>query len=611
MRVYDNARASDLFERVIRLQPEYSSAYSALANARHALGYDTEARTAARKALDLSGNLPQQARLQIEARYHEMNKDWSRAVEIYSRLLRSYPDNLDYGLDLASALLNMGNTAEATATIATLQRLPSPQRDDPRIDLTQARLAAELSDYKREQSLAESAVRKSEASGARLLLAQAKLFDGSALFFLGNLNSAVDADAVAGQMFAESGDLDRSAVASMNIGAVLATQGNVVGAKHSIEQALTVFRTRGDQPRLAAALSNLGEMHEIEGDLPTAENLFREAIVVSTKLNLMNELGTFNLAELLQRRGKFREAKGMLEPLLERARNEGNKSVFGATMQTLGSIAESQGEMAAAVHMYQEAVAGLKETGSKTDYTSAERSLGKAFLREGDFVSAKEALSEALSLDRETGAKTDTALDQVELAELSLAQKEPVDVGTLRSVINEFRLQNITDGEIEAEIALSREIIRESNNAEAANLLRRADTLSAKSYDPTVSFDVALATVHLRTAQRRFDDARRSIRTALQRADAIGCVRCELEARLELGEIETQAGNAERGRAQLRDLANEAGRRGFGLDCRACRRRFKVIAWQPLRQHFPQRSPNQQCILGRDSLFLWAAHSDS
>jgi hypothetical protein len=45
----------------------------------------------------------------------------------------------------------------------------------------------------------------------------------------------------------------------------------------------------------------------------------------------------------------------------------------------------------------------------------------------------------------------------------------------------------------------------------------------------------------------------------------MGCVRCQLEARLELGEIEIQAGNAQRGYAQLHELADEAGRRGFRL----------------------------------------------
>ena len=460
----------------------------------------------------------------------------------------------------------MANSAEAAATLAALRKLPAPENDDPRIDLTEARIAGNLADYKREQTLADRAARKAETIGARLLLAQAKLIGGYASFYLGNLSSAVDADAIAQRMFAESGDLDRSAVASMNIGGVLATQGDIVGARDSIEQALNLFRKQGDQARLGAALSNLGEMYEIEGDLPKAESLLRESVAIFTKLNWMNkqDVVTKNLADSLQQQGKFREAKGLLETLLDH-RGEGNKSILGTATQSLGSIAETQGDMATALKMYQEAVAVLKETGAKTDYTAAERCLGTAFLREGDFAGAKQALSEALSVDRETGAKTDTALDQVALAELSLAQTGPVDMGALQSVIDQFRRQKITDSEIEAEIVVAREDIQQVKTAEAAKMLGQTAILSAKSYDPTIRFDVALATARLRAAQHRFDDARRTIRPALQSALTIGCVRCQLEARLELGEIEIQAGHTERGRAQLHKLAEEAGSRGFRL----------------------------------------------
>jgi eukaryotic-like serine/threonine-protein kinase len=565
LRDYDDVVATDLFEKAIRLQPEYSPAYSALATASSDLGYDAKAKAAARKAMDLAGSLPQQARLQTEARYHEMNGDWTQAIEVYSGLQRSYPDNLDYGLSLAAAQDAMGNSTEAAATLAALRKSPSPERDDPRIDIAEAKIAQNLGDFKRAQTFANSAARKAEITGAGLLLARAKQIQGSAWFFLGNLSSAVDADAEAEKMFAAAGDLDRSAVASMNIGGVLATQGDVTGAKRSIEQALNLFRKQGDQVRLATALTNLGSMYEIEGDLPRAENLFRESVAVFTKLNQTNsrDLVTKNLADSLQQQGKLGEAKGLLERLAEPG--AGNKSVLGTAKQSLGSIAETQGDMPTALRMYQEAVAVLKETGAKTEYTDAERSLGKAFLREADFASAKQAFTEALALDRETGAKTDTALDQVALAELSSAQAEPVDVGTLQSVIDQFRQQKITDAEIEAEIVLARDNIRQGKTNEAADILKQAINLSASSYDPTIRFDVALATAHLRAVQHRFSDATRAVRPALESAVAVGCVRCQLEARLELGEIEIQAGNAARGRAQLRDLGDEAGKRGFRL----------------------------------------------
>src|SRR5580658_1700132 len=185
LRLYDDVAAGDLLEKVIRLQPEYSPAYSALATAWSDLGYDAKAAIAARKAMDLAQNLPQQARLQTEARYHEMNGDWTQAIEIYSRLQRSYPDNLDYDLNLAAAQDAMGKSTDAAVTLAALRRSPAPERDDPRIDLTEARIANNLGEYQREQTLADSAARKAEINGANLLLARAKLVGGSASFSLG------------------------------------------------------------------------------------------------------------------------------------------------------------------------------------------------------------------------------------------------------------------------------------------------------------------------------------------------------------------------------------------------------------------------------------------
>jgi len=138
-------------------------------------------------------------------------------------------------------------------------------------------------------------------------------------------------------------------------------------------------------------------------------------------------------------------------------------------------------------------------------------------------------------------------------------------MAALHSAASDLRGRKIRDSEIVAQIVLARELIRQAKPSEAATAFTEAAALAARSYDPTLRFDVALTTAQLRSAQHRFGDARRTIEPVLQRAVAIGCVRCELEGRLELGEIEIQAGNAEKGRTQLRQLADEAEKRGFRL----------------------------------------------
>lgn len=566
LRALDNVAARDLLRKAIRLQPEYSPAYSALATAYSALGYAAPAKAAAQKAMALSGSLPLAVRLEAEARYREMSGQWLQAVEIYSQLQRFYPDNLDYGLQIAKAQNSMGNNTEAAKTIAALRRLPFADRDDPRIDLAEAITAGVLSDYRRERVLAETAAKKAERTGARFLMARAKEVEGWALDDLGELENAEVTYALAQRMFTESGDLDESALVSMNSGLVLVKQGHLKDAKDKIEQASKVFRARGDRARLAAALVNLAEgVYQTQGDFPKAEHLFREALAIFSQIGELDALPevTYDIGEVEERQGKFREADALLRGLVEQLRRSGKKGLLGATLDSLGSIAEARGDMQTALQHHHEAVALFRDMGDKAQYASAERHLGKALLINGNPEGARQALAEALTIDHDINARADAALDQVMIAEVSLEQGKSQDLETLRGALDELRLEKMADDEIEAEIVLARQLIEQEKPTAAAEAVRRVLGLATKSYDPVVRFDAALAAARLYAVQRRFGDSSRTLRSALPQTVKSDCVRCQLDARLELGEIEIQTGNASR--LQLRELADEAQRRGFGL----------------------------------------------
>jgi DNA-binding winged helix-turn-helix (wHTH) protein/TolB-like protein/Flp pilus assembly protein TadD len=568
LRALDNLAARDLLTKAIRLQPEYSPAYSALAIAWSALGYQAQAKVAAQKAMDLRGSLPLALRLEAEARYREMSGQWSQAIEIYRQLQRFYPDNLDYGLHIAKAQNSMGKNTEAAETLAALRKLPSAERDDPRIDLADAITAGVLSDYRRERILAETAAQKAERTGARLLMARAKEVEGWALDDLGELENAELSYTLAQRMFAESGDLDEAALVSMNTGLVLVKQGHLKEAKDRIEQAASVFRKRGDQARLAAALVNLAEgVYRNHGEFPKAEHVYREALAIFGEIGELDALPevTYDIAEVNERQGKFREADDLLQGLVEQLRRSGKKGLLGAALDSLGSIAEARGDMQTALQHHREAVALFCDLGDKAQCASAERHLGKALLIHGDPEGARQVLAEALTVDHDINAKADAALDQVMIAEVSLEQGRSPDLGTLRVALDELRLEKMADDEIEAEIILARQLLQQEKIAAAAETLRRVMARSAKSYDPVVRFDAALATARLYVVQRRFGNSSRTLRSVLPQTVKSDCVRCQLEARLELDEIEVQTGNASRGNLQLRELADEAQRRGFGL----------------------------------------------
>ena len=62
----------------------------------------------------------------------------------YDALFKLSPANLEYGFRLAEAQVKAQNVCAALATVATLLKLPPPDRDDPRIDLVESSAARGL-----------------------------------------------------------------------------------------------------------------------------------------------------------------------------------------------------------------------------------------------------------------------------------------------------------------------------------------------------------------------------------------------------------------------------------------------------------------------------------
>jgi tetratricopeptide (TPR) repeat protein len=134
LRLYDAQAARPLLEQAIAADPKLSLAHSALALAWSALGYDERARQSAKQAYELSTNLAREDRLWVQGRYHDAMSEHEDAIKTYQALYSFFPDNLEYGLQLASAQTTAGNGQDALGTVDSLRRLPAPLRDDPRID---------------------------------------------------------------------------------------------------------------------------------------------------------------------------------------------------------------------------------------------------------------------------------------------------------------------------------------------------------------------------------------------------------------------------------------------------------------------------------------------
>jgi TolB-like protein/thioredoxin-like negative regulator of GroEL len=181
LRQGDALGARPYLETASSAAPSNALVHSGLAAVWSMLGLDERARKEAKQAFDSSAGLGRVDQLGIEGRYREMDGDWPRAIQVYQALFTLLPDDLEYGLQLASAQTRGGKAREALSTVGALHRLPAPLRDDPRIDLREAQAAGGLSDFGHTRRAAHAAAEKAGKQGARLQYARARLLESGAM----------------------------------------------------------------------------------------------------------------------------------------------------------------------------------------------------------------------------------------------------------------------------------------------------------------------------------------------------------------------------------------------------------------------------------------------
>jgi tetratricopeptide (TPR) repeat protein len=143
-----------------------------LARAWDQLGYQQKRKEEAKKALDLSVDLPRAEKMLVEGDYYESLPDHERAASTYRALFELFPDNVEFGLQLAAAQAVAGHGSQALGTLGQLRRLPQPASDDPRIDIAESRLAPTAADA---LPLLHSALTKASSQGQKLTYALARL----------------------------------------------------------------------------------------------------------------------------------------------------------------------------------------------------------------------------------------------------------------------------------------------------------------------------------------------------------------------------------------------------------------------------------------------------
>jgi tetratricopeptide (TPR) repeat protein len=454
LRQGNNLEAQKQLESATKEDPQFAIAFSRLAEAYSALGYDAEAEQASRRAVDLSDRLPLALKDLVQASNARILKEDQKAIAAYEDLAKNSPDNLDVqfalgGLyensNLDAALAHFGNVLKSDPknidALLALGRVDC-KRGDPQAaldPLSQALNIAVQVDNKEEQATllqvtgiayklmgrSEDALRnyrqsmdintridKKRGVAANLSeISQVQARMGKPDLALASLQKALT-------LLREIGSKKEAGDTLIDLGQRYEDMDRHDLALQNFKEALQIERDAGDERYQALCLNNIGNSYFAKGEYADALTYFQQALDLRQKLNNPGEIADTlsNVAEAMAKTGQYDKAVEDHLKALELERKAGDKRGAASDSSSLGILFAYQGRLGAAVKATSEAVQSFRDLqdrslwmeGALTEYANA-------LIQAGRFADAAPVLKEAGDLAREL--KSTSSLAKVMNAE--------------------------------------------------------------------------------------------------------------------------------------------------------------------------------------------------
>ena len=476
MRSFDPLGARARLERAVAENPANPLAHAALASALGQLGYEERATEEARQALDESAGLSPRQKLEVEAAYYKMRREWSRAADTYRKLWTKFPDDFDYGIEKAIVESKAGDVAAARLTVAQIRRVPLADTD-PRVDLAEALAADTAGDSTQELHLGERASAKARRMGAHQFLAEALYYQGWAQWLLGDLQGAERTYEEALSLFAEAGNQMRVVDIKSGLASVLLDEGKVLESARILQEGLAIARKLGDRSLEGAVNNNLAQCWERMGQLKKARLAYEQSSEVDRELNQRPNLAISlaNIGGVIQEQGDIALGCARLKEALAIARAIGRKSTIAISLASLGEGERAFGNLEEAWRLETESLAVAQEIGRKTSIASALLGQAAILRSQRKWQDSEAKYEEAKRVAKDASALSKLAEAQIEEAQL-FADEGRLESGAKLARLSreEFQKENDGDGQALAEAILAEFFMEEGRKKEAQPLLLAA-----------------------------------------------------------------------------------------------------------------------------------------
>jgi DNA-binding winged helix-turn-helix (wHTH) protein/ATP/maltotriose-dependent transcriptional regulator MalT/TolB-like protein len=570
LRQFDALSAKDLLEQAAAADPKFSLVHAMLARAWAELGYEQKHKEEAKKALDLSTDLPRAQRMLVEGEYYESLGKQEQAASVYRALFELFPDNLEFGLRLVAEQTLLGRGSQAMEVIRRLRNLPLPSSGDPRIDLAEAQA---IKDNKPAALVLErSAMRKASERGQKLIYALARKEECMTLLYGSEPAQAYPSCEDAYNIFLAAGNRKAAADAIRLMADGLGTQGQVKKSIATYQRALDVLNGLGEHEKTGAVFNNMAINFANEGDLDRAEHLYREARIQFEEAGDPKNQATVvgNIADILYLRGNLAGAEKVYREALQ-ITSSLETSQPGYILYRLADLNLTRGEVQEARRLAQQAIDSYLPTQGSYQYlTGAMIVLGEVMEAQGDLAGARSQFEQTLATRQKMDAPGLAAESQSELAGLAVEEGHPEQAEPLvRSALAEFEKEKSDPDSSAAYTLLSRVLLMEGKLEGARAAAQRGSQLSLTSSDPALRLPAEIQQARVDMAgpgngMAGEPSPLRRLQSVIATAKRLGYYNLEHEAQLALGELQLKI-NSSVGHKQLKALASETRSHGFEL----------------------------------------------
>jgi tetratricopeptide (TPR) repeat protein len=382
--------------------PQFALAFSKLGLTYAALGYDTEAERASRAAVGLSDTLPEPEKYLVRATHARIMNDYPQAIDLYSSLLKSAPENEEVLFDLAQLYETTGEYDKAREFYGKLVAQDANYVDAllalGRVEIRRGNPQGGLESLARAQSLAVRLDNPEQRAAIAHAMGVAYKVMNKPADALRQYEEALDIRTRLGEK--------RGIAVSLNeMAQVLESLGRTDEARASYHKALAVRREIGDRRGIGDTLIDLGNFVNDRGQYDQALGFFKESLQIQLDIGepAGEALCLHNIGNVYLAKGQFDDARTYFERAL---RLRETLKVPGDIADTVHNLAETSsrlGQFDQALQQYLRALDLRRSTDDKRGAAIESNGLALVFEYQGRYGAALAAQKEALDALRQLG----------------------------------------------------------------------------------------------------------------------------------------------------------------------------------------------------------------